>query len=139
MAKIKLLIDTDILIDSLKGIRDAKDLFRAKDIDLYCSILSKKELLSKSGLRESERKRIIDLLSRIKVLRIDDDINKKYLFLMKKYGEKSDLIVDHIIIIAATSWSKNLPLLTRNKKHFVHIEEITPSPSYSIKSIEQTR
>jgi len=36
---------------------------------------SKKELLSKGGLRESERKRIIDLLSGIKVLRIDDDIN----------------------------------------------------------------
>jgi len=132
MAKIKLLIDTDILIDSLKGIREAKDLFRTKGIDLYCSILSKKELFSKSGLRESERKRIINLLSRIKVLRIDDDINKKYLFLMKKYGEKSDLIVDYII--AATAWSKDLPLLTRNKKHFVHIEEITLSPSYNIES-----
>ena len=132
MAKIKLLIDTDILIDSLRGIKGAKDLFRTKDIDLYCSILSKKELLSKSGLKESERKRIIDLLSRIKILRIDDDINKKYLFLMKKYGEKSDLIADYII--AATAWSKKLPLLTRNKKHFTHLEEIILSPSYDIES-----
>jgi predicted nucleic acid-binding protein len=79
MAKIKLLIGTDILIDSLRGIKGAKDLIRTKGIDLYCSILSQKELLSKSGLRESERERIIDLLSRIKILRIDDDINKKYL------------------------------------------------------------
>jgi len=132
MAKIKLLIDTDILIDSLRGIKGAKDLFRTKDIDLYCSILSKKELLSKSGLRESERKRIIDLLSRIKILRIDDDINKKYLFLMKKYGEKPDLIADYII--AATAWSKKLPLLTRNKKHFTRVEEIVLSPSYDIES-----
>ena len=132
MAKIKLLIDTDILIDSLRGIKGAKELFRTKDIDLYCSILSKKELLSKSGLKESERKRIIDLLSRIKILRIDDDINKKYLFLMKKYGEKSDLIADYII--AATAWSKKLPLLTRNKKHFTHIEEIILSPSYDTES-----
>ena len=130
MARIKLLIDTDVLIDSLKGIKEAKDLFRTKDIDLYCSILSKKELLSKSGLRESERKRIIDLLARIKVLRIDDDINKKYLFLMKKYGEKSDLIIDYII--AATAWSKKLPLLTRNKKHFARIQEITLGPEYKI-------
>jgi len=128
MAKIKLLIDTDILIDSLKGIRGARDLFRTKDIDLYCSILSKKELLSKSGLRESERKQIIDLLSRMKVLRIDDDIVKKYSFLMKKYGEKSDLIIDYII--AATAWSKNMPLLTRNKKHFARIQEITLGPEY---------
>jgi len=128
MAKIKLLIDSDILIDWLKGIKGAKDLFRTKEIDLYCSILSKKELLSKSGLRESERKRIIDLLSRIKVLRLDDDINKKYFFLMKKYGEKSDWMADYII--AATAWSKKLPLLTRNKKHFTRIEEIVLSPSY---------
>ena len=128
MAKINLLIDTDILIDSLKGIRGARDLFRTKDIDLYCSILSKKELLSKSGLRESERKQIIDLLSRLKVLRVDDDIVKKYSFLMKKYGEKSDLIIDYII--AATAWSKKLPLLTRNKKHFARIQEITLGPEY---------
>jgi predicted nucleic acid-binding protein len=130
MAKIKLLIDTDVLIDSLKGIKEAKDLFRTKDIDLYCSILSKKELLSKSGLRESERRRIIDLLSRIKVLKIDDDISKKYSFLMKKYGESSDLIVDYII--AATAWSKKLPLLTRNRKHFARIQEITLGPEYKI-------
>ena len=90
MAKIKLLIDTNILIDSLTP----------------------------------------SLLSRIKVLRIDDDINKKYLFLMKKYGEKSDLIADYII--AATAWSKKLPLLTRNKKHFAHIQEIILSPEYKI-------
>ena len=68
------------------------------------------------------------LLSRIKVLRIDDDINKKYLFLMEKYGEKSDLIVDYIV--AATAWSKKLPLLTRNKKHFSRIQEIKLSPAY---------
>jgi predicted nucleic acid-binding protein len=90
MAKIKLLIDTDILIDSLPS----------------------------------------SLLSRIKVLRIDDHINKKYFSLIKKYGEKPDSIVDYII--AATAWSKKLPLLTRNRKHFAHIQEITLSPSYDI-------
>jgi len=74
VAKIRLLIDTDIFIDALKGIKPAKDLFRTKEIDLYCSILTKKELLSKEGLRDSERKRIITLLSKIKILRIDDDI-----------------------------------------------------------------
>jgi hypothetical protein len=130
MAKIKLLIDTDILIDSLRGVKVAKDLFRTKDIDIYCSILSKKELLSKGGLRESERKRVINLLSRIKVLRIDDDINKKYFSLLKKYGERPERIADYII--AATAWSKKLALLTRNRKHFVYIKEITLSPGYEI-------
>ena len=130
MAKIKLLIDTDVLIDSLKGMKAVKYLFRTKEMDLFCSIVSKKELLSKGGLGESERKRRMSLLSKIKVLRIDDDINNKYVFLMEKYGEKPDLIVDYII--AATAWSKRLLLLTRNKKHFEPIEEITLSPGYEI-------
>lgn len=118
------------MIDSMKGIRAAKELFRTRDVDLYCSILSKKELFSKGGLRGSERKRINNLLSRMRVLRIDDDIQKKFLFLMRKYGEKPDLIADYII--AATAWSKNLPLLTRNRKHFEHIKEIKLSPGYEI-------
>jgi len=130
MAKIKLLIDTNILIDSLSGVKVAKDLFRTKDIDIYCSILSKKELLSKGGLRESKRKRVINLLSRIKVLRIDDDINKNYFSLLKKCGERPERIADYII--AATAWSKKPALLTRNRKHFVYIKEITLSPGYEI-------
>lgn len=130
MAKIKLLIDTDILVDYLKGIRAARELFKIEKIDLYCSILSKKELLSKEGLKNSEKERIFNLLTKIKVLRIDDGINKKYFSLMKKYGEKPERLADYLI--AATAWSKRLPLLTRNRKHFAHIKEITLSPGYEI-------
>jgi len=77
MAKVKLLIDTDILIDYLKGIKPARELFASE-----------------------------------------------------KYGEKPDSIVDYII--AATAWSKKLPLLTRNRKHFEYIKEIRLSPGYEI-------
>ena len=128
MAKVKLLVDTDIIIDYLKGIKPARDLFRSGTFDIYCSVLSKKELLSTVGLSDSERKKIIGLLSKIKVLKIDNDINKKYSFLIDKYGERQETIVDYII--AATAWAKNLPLLTRNRKHFEHIEEIKLSPVY---------
>jgi predicted nucleic acid-binding protein len=130
MAKVRILIDTDIVIDSIKGIRAAKELFRTRTVDLYCSILTKKELLSKPGLRDSERKRIITLLKRTKILRIDDDINRKYIALMRKYGDTPDSTVDYVI--AATAWSKNLPLLTRNRKHFKHIKEIELSPGYEL-------
>ena len=66
MAKVKLLIDTDIFIDALKEIKSAKDLFRIREIDIYCSILTKKNYFLKEGLRDSERKKIIALLSRTK-------------------------------------------------------------------------
>ena len=71
MAKIKLLIDTDIFIDYLKGISAAKVLFRSTDIDIYCSVLTKKELLNKPGLKDSERKRIVSIFKRLKTLSLD--------------------------------------------------------------------
>ena len=128
MAKIKLLVDTDIIIDYLKGVKPAIDLFKSKDIDIYCSVLSKKELHSKVGLSDSERKRIIKLISRLKVLKIDNDINIKYMLLVNKYAERHNSIVDYLI--AATAWAKSLPLLTRNIKHFKRIKEIKLSPAY---------
>ncbi len=128
MAAIKLLIDTDIIIDALKGIKPAKELFRSKDVVLYCSILTKKELLSKAGLADSERKRIITLLEEIKVLKIDDAVMKKFELLIAKYGERPGALADYVI--AATAWAKKLPLLTRNKKHFELIKEIKLGPVY---------
>jgi predicted nucleic acid-binding protein len=128
MAKIKLIVDTDIIIDYLKGVKPARELFKSKDIVIYCSILSKKELLSKVGLSDSERKKIMNLISRLKVLKIDNDINQKYMLLINRYGERQSSIVDYLI--AATAWAKNLPLLTRNIKHFKKIKEIKLSPVY---------
>jgi predicted nucleic acid-binding protein len=130
MANLKLLIDTDIIIDCLKGIRAARELFRTQNIEVYCSVLSKKELFSKPGLTSSERKRILALLSKIKILRIDGDISSKYSILLNKYGENTNSIVDYLV--AATAWSKQLPLLTRNRKHFIHIQEISLAPGYEI-------
>ena len=128
MARIKLLIDTDIFIDYLKGISPAKVLFRSKNVDIYFSVLTKKELLKKPGLKDSERKKIINVLSQLKIISIDSDISAKYSLLLTKYHHSHLQPPD--AIIAATAWSKKLPLLTRNKKHFSYIQEIRLSPVY---------
>ncbi len=128
MARIKLLIDTDIFIDYLKGMSPAKAVFRSKDIDIYCSVLTKKELLNKPGLKDSERKKIIRILRDLKTISIDPDISLKYSDLLAKYHNNHLQPPD--AIIAATAWSKKLPLLTRNRRHFSYIEEIKLSPIY---------
>jgi len=128
VARIKLLIDTDIFIDYLKGISPAKSLFKSKNVDIYCSVLTKKELLNKLGLKDSERKKIIRILNRLKIISIDSDISVKYSLLLTKYHHNHFQPPD--AIIAATAWSKKLPLLTRNKRHFSHIQEIRLSPVY---------
>ena len=131
MAKIRLLVDTDILIDYLKKVKSAKILFSNDVLDIFCSILSKKELLSKPGLSSSERKKIDKILSKLKILKIDNEITNKYVLLIEKYGMHRATMPDYII--AATAWAKNLPLLTRNKKHFEHIKEIKLIPPYQDK------
>jgi hypothetical protein len=42
MAKVRLLVDTDVLIDYLKKIKPARALFAGGMADIYCSVLSKK-------------------------------------------------------------------------------------------------
>lgn len=128
MARIKLLIDTDIFIDYLKGMSPAKAVFRSRDIDIYCSILTKKELLSKPGLKDSEKKKIISIFRDLKTISIDPDISLKYSDLLAKYHH--NLLQPPDAIIAATAWSKKLPLLTRNRRHFSYIDEIKLSPIY---------
>lgn len=128
MAKVRLLVDTDILIDYLKKVKPAREIFAGGMIDIYCSILSKKELLAKPGLSSSERKKITNILSKLKILKIDNEINNKYVLLLEKYGMHRATMPDYVI--AATAWAKKLPLLTRNKKHFEHIKEIRLVPPY---------
>jgi len=56
MAKVRILVDTDILIDYLKKVKPARALIADGMVDIYCSVLSKKELLIKPGLSASERR-----------------------------------------------------------------------------------
>ena len=55
MARNAFLIDTDIFIDYLKSIQPACALLDSAQFDLYYSSWTRKELLAKPGLRESER------------------------------------------------------------------------------------
>jgi predicted nucleic acid-binding protein len=123
-----LLIDTDIFIDYLKGILPARALIDSGGFDLYYSAWTRKELLAKPGLRESERREVEALLGRFRILPVDDAIAGKSWTLVKKYDSQGLRQAD--AIIAATAWQKGIPLLTRNQKHFRFIAEIEMVPVY---------
>jgi predicted nucleic acid-binding protein len=80
-----LLIDTDILIDYLKSIQPARALLDSAQFDFYYSSWTRKELLAKPGLKESERREIEVLLGRFRIISVDDAIAEKYWMLLKKY------------------------------------------------------
>ena len=120
MAKIKLLIDTDVFIDYLnKGF--LSPLFEDKGFENYYSVVTKKELLSKSGLKDSARQAILLTLQRYRIIPLKQQITVIYSELRRKHPSlgKADTL------IAATALSRKLPLVTRNWKHYKNIEGLT--------------
>lgn len=120
MAKIKLLIDTDIFIDYInRGFLSS--IFEDKGFEIYYSIVTKKELLSKTGLKEIERQAILYTLKEYRIIPLDDRIAERYSDLRQSYPslEKEDAL------IAATALVWGLPLVTRNSRHYKIIDGLT--------------
>lgn len=119
MAKVKLLVDTDVLIDYFNA-GFLSPIFESEEFDVYYSIVTKKELLSKRGLKETERRAILLTLKRYKLIPLDERTTHAYSALRGKYPsmEKED------VLIAACALSRNLPLVTRNRKHFDRVKEL---------------
>ena len=117
MAKISLLVDTDIFIDYFnKGLFAV--ILENKMFNINYSVVTKKELLCKKGLKTSEKEAIIYTLKKYREISLDNRIISKYSLLRSTYKniDKEDAI------IAATALVKGLFLLTRNYKHFKSIE-----------------
>jgi predicted nucleic acid-binding protein len=122
VARLSYLVDTDILIDWLKGQAWARELVWSANARLYCSSVTRKELLGKSNLKASERQRILRLTRHIRVLNVDPVIAAAASELLQKYSQRPLQVND--ALVAATAWVKQLPLLTHNRKHYEFIEEI---------------
>jgi hypothetical protein len=120
MAKISVLVDTDIFIDYFNTSR-FHALFDSTRFTLYYSIVTKKELLTKPGLRDAERESILVELTRCRIVSLSDSIAARYSDLRRLHPslDKSDAL------IAATALVKRLPLMTRNKRHFQMVTGLT--------------
>lgn len=122
MERVNYLLDTDILIDWLQGKPWARSLILNSDVRVYCSSVSRKELLSKQGLSDSERQRIARLLQLVRVLQVDPVIAAAASELLSQYADSPLRIAD--ALVAATAWTKGMALVTRNRKHYEFIREI---------------
>jgi hypothetical protein len=119
MAKVSALVDTDVFIDYLNTGRFSS-VFDSSVFTVYYSIATKKELLTKLGLRETEREAIVAELSRCRLIGLSNSITARYSNLRRQYPslDKADAL------IAATALVKRLPLVTRNKRHFRIVEDL---------------
>jgi predicted nucleic acid-binding protein len=117
-----LLVDTDIFIDYLNGIEGIREILDYSRHKVYYSSITRKELPAKPGLSSTERRRIEVLLLKHRLIPTDDDIAGKFSALLQKYSHQGLRNAD--ALVAATAWSRNFPLLTRNVKHYRFISEI---------------
>ncbi|OGW43876.1 MAG: hypothetical protein A2Y66_04180 [Nitrospirae bacterium RBG_13_41_22] len=117
MAKIKVLIDTDIFIDYF-NYGYFEEILENKEFTIYYSVITKKELLAKQGLKNSEEQAILYILGKYRIINITADIANRYSALLEEYPE----ISKEDALTAATALHKSLPLLTRNWKHYRKIK-----------------
>ncbi len=109
-----LLIDTDILIDYVKGRQELPDIrILISEVTLYEFIRGTKDI--------PEAKKLIE--EGFIILYHDNQIIRKASEIwvsMKKTGEMID---DRDILIAAAAISKQIPLFTRNVKHYERLNK----------------
>ena len=120
MAGIRVLVDTDILIDYFNR-GDHAWLLDHRLNRIYFSVVTERELLAKRGLRDSERQAIQTTLARFRCIRLTPAIAARYASLRAEVRglERADALV------AATALVKRLPLMTRNWKDFRRVAGLT--------------
>ncbi len=112
----KLVVDTDVLIDFLRGKRKTQEFLSAvvKESVIYCSTITVAEI--HAGMRESEREKTTELIDSMNIVEVTREIAEKagtY-----KREEKRQTIELDDCLIAATAFIKGAFLATRNVKHY---------------------
>jgi predicted nucleic acid-binding protein len=114
----KVLFDTDIIIDFLRGIIGAKKIMASiKDDDMpCCSVITVAEI--RAGMREIEEHATMSLLGSLDVLTIDTNIAQLAGDLKRKTRQQQLALDD--CFIAATAIIHQAILITHNPKHYPH-------------------
>jgi predicted nucleic acid-binding protein len=109
-------IDSDVLIDHLRGVEAARNFLLAasKHTTLYISVVSIAELYAGQGIRDAEKRAQLDeFLKGFVGILLDGTIAQYPGVLQREYHQP---FADSII--AASAMQYNLRLVTKNTKHF---------------------
>ena len=120
------LIDTDIIIYSIKGDKTVQSNFiRFENIPKYISVITYGELLL--GAKKSDKKeKNLSIAYKIRdifpVINIDKAIIETFSDIKSVLQKSGKTLDDMDILIASTAMSMNLTLVTNNDKHFTRID-----------------
>lgn len=123
------LIDTDILVDVLRGDFDAYDYLRrleTQHVWLAVSVVTQMELIV--GCRNKAELRALDkFLARFEIIKIDKYISDEAVELLKKYRLSHGLLIADAFI-AATALVRGYPLASRNRRDYQFIAGLNLLP-----------
>ena len=119
------LLDTDVLIDFLRGYSKAVDFVNANSFQIILSSIVVAELYA--GVKgESELKVLESFISLFKVVPVTSEIANTGGLYKRNYGKSHGVgLAD--AIIAATCEAENAELKTLNVKHYPMIKDLKPT------------
>ena len=120
MAALRILVDTDVFIDYF-NVGQHADVLDDRRVTIYYSVVTRKELLGKRGLKDSERQAIVDALRGFRLVPLTLAIAARY----AAVGQSTPGLEREDALIAATALEKRLPLMTRNWRHFRQVHGLT--------------
>ena len=114
------LLDTNVLIEILKGNPQTLETVESLDSPLAISSISAMELFY--GARDkAESKKLERFVTLFRLLHIDESISAKAMALIRTYAKSHSLDIPDSLI-AATALSRNCRLMTYNIKDFRYID-----------------
>ena|ERR1035437_4834391 len=123
MAKGLILVDTNILIESYRGDKIAKEHLEAIRGRIAVSVITVMELYR--GCKTKERK--TELAKQIKayyVVNIDNAVSERAMQIFKHYISSSQDVYIADCLIAATAMENKMKLFTKNKQDFNFIKDL---------------
>jgi hypothetical protein len=111
-----MLIDTDVLIDFLRGRVEAREFVADLPRDVAVSAVTVAELFV--GVREGEERTALEaMLATFRVLPVNADIAAQGGLLRRDYGKSRGVGLNDALI-GATALAHSLPLATLNVRHY---------------------
>ena len=122
------LIDTDILIDTARGIEHAITCLQTLEehSELTISSITQMEMIVGFQNR-SELRALLKFLERFLIISVSQDISLTAVHLLKTYRLSHELKIADALI-ASTAIANNIPLISKNQRDYRFIKTLTLLP-----------